>query len=181
MIGMFSNTIVNRRTALATLASAGLGLLAMRWTPAHAGDSQADADALSQLLPRFSEKSRERLLRMLNRSGFSGHISASEVKDLLETEGKSVDALMLGLLPLARTYSCPPISNYHVGAVARGMSESLYFGANLEISGHSLGFSVHAEQAALSNAYMHDDRGVSAIADGCALWPLPAIYERAIP
>ncbi len=164
MIGMFSNTIVNRRTALATLASAGLGLLAMRWTPAHAGDSQADADALSQLLPRFSEKSRERLLRLLNRSGFSGHIPASEVKGLLETEGKSVDALMLGLLPLARTYSRPPISNYHVGAVARGMSESLYFGANLEISGHSLGFSVHAEQAALSNAYMHGDRGVSAIA-----------------
>src|SRR6266849_10996878 len=95
MIGMFSNTIVNRRTALATLASSGLGLLAMQWTPAHAGDSQADA--LSQLLPRFSEKSRERLLRRLNRSGFSGHISASEVKDLLETEGKSVDALMLGL------------------------------------------------------------------------------------
>src|SRR5712692_8463466 len=99
MIGMFSNTIVNRRTALATLASVGLGLLAMQWIPAQGDDSQADA--LSQLSPRLSEKSREKLLRLLNRSGFSGHISASEVKDLLETEGRSVDALMLELLPLA--------------------------------------------------------------------------------
>jgi len=71
---------------------------------------------------------------------------------------------MLQLLPLARTYSRPPISNYHVGAVARGLSGNLYLGANLEFPGHSLGFSVHGEQAALSNAYMHADRGVSAIA-----------------
>jgi len=159
---MFSNILMNRRMALTTLGSAGLGLFGMQWTPAHAGDSPGDT--LSRLLPKFGEKSRDRLLHLLNRPGFSGHIPASEVKGLLESEGKSVDALMLDLLPLARTYSRPPISNYLVGAVAHGMSENLYFGANLEIPGHSLGFSVHAEQAALSNAYMHADRGVSAIA-----------------
>jgi cytidine deaminase len=159
---MFSNTFMNRRTALATLGSAGLGLLGMQWTLVRAGDSPGDT--LSRLLPKFGEKSRDRLLRLFNQPGFSGHIPAAEVKGLLESERKSVDALMLDLLPLARTYSRPPISNYLVGAVALGMSENLYFGANLEIAGHSLGFSVHAEQAALSNAYMHADRGVSAIA-----------------
>jgi cytidine deaminase len=35
---------------------------------------------------------------------------------------------------------------------------------NLEIPGHSLGFSVHGEQAALSNAYMQAEPGVAAIA-----------------
>jgi cytidine deaminase len=39
----------------------------------------------------------------------------------------------------------------------------LYLGANVEISGHSLGFSIHGEQFALSNAYMHSEQGISAI------------------
>jgi len=134
----------------------------MQLTPARAGESQADA--LTRLLPNFSQPSRERLLRLLNQSGFSGQIPVAEVRVLLESERKSVDQLMIGLLPLARTYSRPPISNYHVGAVASGISGALYLGANIEISGQSLGFSVHAEQSALSNAYMHIDSGVSAIA-----------------
>src|SRR5882672_9272631 len=70
---------------------------------------------------------------------------------------------MVDLLPLARTYSRPPISNYLVGAVARGVSGNLYLGANIEIPGHSLGFSVHGEQFALSNAYMHSEQGISTI------------------
>jgi len=40
----------------------------------------------------------------------------------------------------------------------------VYLGMNVEIPHHSLGFSVHGEQAALSNAYMHGEDGVSAIA-----------------
>ena len=71
---------------------------------------------------------------------------------------------MVDLLPLARTYARPPISNYLVGAVARGVSGDLYLGANIEIPGHSLGFSVHGEQFALSNAYMHSEKGIAAIA-----------------
>jgi len=46
----------------------------------------------------------------------------------------------------------------------RGASGSLYLGANLEIAGQALGFAVHAEQSALSNAYMHNEPGVVAIA-----------------
>src|SRR5207237_1135047 len=43
-------------------------------------------------------------------------------------------------------------------------SGKLYVGANIEFPCHSLGFSVHGEQSALSNAYMHSDGGVSSIA-----------------
>jgi cytidine deaminase len=150
---------MNRRTALATLGSAGLGLWAMQLPTTGASDND-----LGSLLPKFSEKARKTLRRLLDEPGFSGHIPVSEVKSLADSEGKSVDALMLELLPLARTYSRPPISNYLVGAVVRGTSGNLYLGANIEFPGHSLGLSVHAEQAALSNAYMHSDGGILSIA-----------------
>lgn len=162
MASAFSNKVVDRRSALATLGSVGLGLLATRWTPVYAGDF--GGDALSKLLPQFSDSSRDRLRRLLNGPGFGGQIPASDVISLAAGEGKTVEALMLELLPLARTYSRPPISNYLVGAVARGLSGCLYLGANIEIPGHSLGFSVHGEQFALSNAYMHSEQGISSIA-----------------
>jgi len=120
--------------------------------------------ALAKLLPTFNQKSLATLLPLLEQPGFSGHIPAAEAALLADSERKSVDDLMLALLPLARTYSRPPISNFHVGAIARGISGNLYFGANLEFPGHSLGLSVHAEQSALSNAYMHADEGILSIA-----------------
>jgi cytidine deaminase len=153
---------MNRREALATLGSAGLGLLAMHLSPVYADDVKENT--LSTALSKFNEKSRQRLVRVLKEPGFSGYIPSSEVEALCDAEGKSIDALMIELLPLARTYSRPPISKYYVGAVARGTSRNLYFGANIEFAGHSLGFSVHGEQSALSNAYMHSDGGVSSIA-----------------
>lgn len=71
---------------------------------------------------------------------------------------------MLSLLPLAQTYSRAPTSNFFVGVVARGASGSLYLGANIEIPGQCLGFAVHAEQAALSNAYMNSETSVASLA-----------------
>jgi cytidine deaminase len=154
--------MMNRRTALTTLGSAGLGLLAMQLSPVYADGVKENA--LDTALSKFSEQSRERLLHLAKEPGFSGQIPAAEVKALCDSERKSTDALMIALLPLARTYSRPPISNYYVGAVACGISGNLYLGANIEFPGHSLGFSVHAEQSALSNVYMHSDGGLSSIA-----------------
>ena len=151
---------MDRRTALATLGSAGLGLLAMHMPSFSADTPQNDLKAV----PNFSEKSRERLLGLVKGSQFSGRIPAGDVKAICETDGKGVEQVMLELLPLAKTYSRPPISHYQVGTVAQGGGGDLYLGANMEFPGHSLGFSVHGEQSALSNAYMHEERGVSAIA-----------------
>ena len=162
MADMFSNKAVNRRSALATLGSAGLGLLAMQWAPADAMDFHKES--LGKILPKFNDKSREQILRLLQAPDFSGHIPASEAALLAASERKTVERLMVDLLPLARTYARPPISNYLVGAVACGISGNLYLGANIEIPGHSLGFSVHGEQFALSNAYMHSEQGITAIA-----------------
>jgi cytidine deaminase len=71
---------------------------------------------------------------------------------------------MLERLSEAQSYARPLLTNFRVGAVVRGMSGSLYLGANLEFPGQSLSQTVHAEQAALSNAFMHDEPGIEAIA-----------------
>ena len=71
---------------------------------------------------------------------------------------------MLELLSKAQSHARPTLSNFRVGAVVRGTSGQLYLGANLEFPGETLGQTVHAEQAALSNAFMHDEPGIAAIA-----------------
>ncbi|MBZ5667973.1 MAG: cytidine deaminase [Acidobacteriia bacterium] len=160
MAQLFSNQFVNRRTALMTLISAGAALFAQGFPTVNASDN----DVLANILPDVTAGSRAKLRTILSSPGFSGQIPAAAVQDLLASEKKNIAALMLALLPLARTFSHPPISNYHVGAVAQGMSGSLYLGFNIEFPGQALGFAVHGEQAALSSAYMHSEAGVSAIA-----------------
>jgi len=122
------------------------------------------SEVLADILPSFTAESRRKLRATLGSPGFTGQIPAAVVQDLLASEKKTVAALMLALLPLARTFSHPPISNYHVGAVVEGMSGSLYLGFNIEFPGQALGLAVHGEQSALSSAYMHSEPGVSAIA-----------------
>jgi cytidine deaminase len=75
---------------------------------------------------------------------------------------------MLELLAQAQSYARPVLSGYRVGAVVRGASGTLYLGANLEFPGQGLNQTVHAEQAALSNAFMHDEPGIEAIAVSAA-------------
>lgn len=75
---------------------------------------------------------------------------------------------MLERLEEAQSYSRPVLSGYRVGAVVRGTSGALYLGANLEFPGQSLSQTVHAEQAALSNAFMHDEPGIEALAVSAA-------------
>jgi cytidine deaminase len=115
-------------------------------------------------LPKLNERSHALLSQVLEDPKFSGRIPANAVQALTKSENASVDDLMLGLLPLAKTYSRAPISNFFVGVVARGAGGSLYLGANIEIPGQCLGFAVHAEQSALSNAYMNSEQSVTSLA-----------------
>ncbi len=156
-----SKVPVDRRSALKTLGSAGLFALG---APMLRGSANPGDDSLAAVLPAFTRESRRKLQATLSAGGLSGQIPVGLVHDLIVSEGKSVSAVMLGLLPLARTYSHPPISNYRVGVVTRGESGSLYLGFNVEFPGQALGFAVHGEQAALSGAYMHGELGVSALA-----------------
>lgn len=72
---------------------------------------------------------------------------------------------MRDLLPEAAKFAKPPISKFHVGAVCRGTTTGrLYLGANLEFAGEALSFAVHAEQSAVTNAWVHGESGIDAIA-----------------
>ncbi|HEX6502012.1 MAG TPA: cytidine deaminase [Terriglobales bacterium] len=157
---MTSKRKLDRRTALATMGISGLGLVAFRSEVLY---GKPDDQGAPKPLTSLSDKSQLLLAAFLRSPEFSGQIPLATVQQLAALEGKDVSNLMVALLSSARNYSRPPISNYRVGAVARGLSGSLYLGMNVEIPGHSLGFSVHGEQAALSSAYMHGERGVSAI------------------
>jgi cytidine deaminase len=75
---------------------------------------------------------------------------------------------MLERLAEAEPYARPALSGYRVGAVVRGTSGAFYLGANIEFRGGSLSQTVHAEQAALANAFMHDEPGIEAIAVSAA-------------
>ena len=74
------------------------------------------------------------------------------------------DQDLLDALPAAIALNFTPTSGYPVGAVALGTSGTLYLGANFEVPGLALNQTVHAEQAALANAYMHGETGIAAIA-----------------
>jgi cytidine deaminase len=160
-VSEISTQAVNRRSALKTLAGAGVFALS---EPLLHGSEESKSDRLTDTLPVFTSESRRKLHAVLSAPGFRGQIPSAVVHDLLISENKSLPLLMLALLPLARAYSHPPISNYRVGVIARGESGGLYLGFNIEVPGQALGFAVHGEQAALSSAYMHGESGVAAIA-----------------
>jgi cytidine deaminase len=68
------------------------------------------------------------------------------------------------LLPRAAEFARAPISNFHVGAIARGLSGALYLGANIEVAGEALSFTTHAEQSAVAHAWMNGEQGIDLIA-----------------
>ncbi|USD38818.1 MULTISPECIES: cytidine deaminase [Ferrimonas] len=85
---------------------------------------------------------------------FAGHLSAEQLKELSDQSGLSGTELYLALLPIAATLSYAPISNFFVGAIAHGESGDIYMGANMELVGEALFHSVHAEQSAISHAWL---------------------------
>jgi cytidine deaminase len=93
-----------------------------------------------------------------------GIVTAADAAQSAEREGIDVPQLMNALLPIAAKLAKPPISNFHVGAVSRGLSGNLYFGTNLEFAGEALSFTVHAEQSSIANAWMNGEEGIDRIA-----------------
>jgi cytidine deaminase len=95
-------------------------------------------------------------------------LGSADVRARAAERSLSLDELVVELLPWAEGYTSPPISNFRVGAIALGTSGALYAGANLEFPGESLSFTVHAEQAAVYNAWVHGETGVALIASTAA-------------
>ena len=102
-------------------------------------------------LAELEESGKLQLISELKDPDFSGRINSvtpARAKDLLE---------------LATCFSVAPISGFYVGAIAVGKSGKLYLGANMEFQGVPLSASLHAEQSAILNAWMHEEREVVAL------------------
>lgn len=67
------------------------------------------------------------------------------------------------LVALAREFAVAPISGVKVGALALGKSGKGYLGANMEFTGVPLHASLHAEQSAVINAWMHGESGLDSL------------------
>jgi cytidine deaminase len=158
------NTALSRRKVLSVLALLSPTHTTMELNLSLSGAARLDAGRLRKLAPWLSAESRDRLLRVLKDPSLRGRIPAAETGAVAASERMTVDELAIALLPVAQLFSEPPLSNFRVGAVLRGTSGNLYLGANIEVPGQMLGFSVHAEQAAVANAYMQGERGVACLA-----------------
>jgi cytidine deaminase len=95
-------------------------------------------------------------------------ITARQVDALAAAISTGVDDLLLLLVPFARCYALPPVSDYPVGVVAQGTTGNAYFGANMEYEGTALGFTVHGEQSATTNAWLNGEQGLTSIAISAA-------------
>ncbi|MFO8026877.1 MAG: cytidine deaminase [Opitutales bacterium] len=67
------------------------------------------------------------------------------------------------LLGLAGEFSLAPISGFKVGALAIGKSGNGYLGANMEFTGVPLHATLHAEQSAVINAWMHGEAAIHSL------------------
>jgi len=120
--------------------------------------------------PRFhtafsglTENLQTALAPLLADAHFPAMLSAEQVATLQCASGLNEDALAFALLPLAAACARTDLSHFNVGAIARGISGTWYFGANMEFAGSTLQQSVHAEQSAISHAWLRGEKSLSAV------------------
>ncbi|USD64001.1 cytidine deaminase [Vibrio sp. SCSIO 43136] len=111
-------------------------------------------------LEQMPENLAQPLKAMITDTNYDATLSADQFNQLLTSSGLSDKELRLALLPVAASYANVPLSDFYVGAIARGLSGRLYFGANVELDEVQLGQTVHAEQAAISHAWMKGEQGL---------------------
>jgi cytidine deaminase len=133
---------------------------------------QLDSPDVQRAFDRLPPPLRARLAA----APLQGMIRSEGAAECLAELGWEIERLMMALLPLAAAHAQSPVSNFSVGAVALGMPPaagdrgpgSLYFGANMEFSGAALPFTIHAEQSATNNAWLHGETGVRILAVNAA-------------
>ena len=103
------------------------------------------------------------LTPLLNDPDFHAVLSADQVASLQQQTQMDADALALALLPLAASCAVATVSHFNVGAIARGVSGNWYFGANMEFVGTPMQQTVHAEQSAITHAWLRGERQLETI------------------
>lgn len=101
------------------------------------------------------------LVGILAGQDYRARLSHSTVKALCEQYRLMPIALALHCISLAACYALVPVSRFYVGAVAVGESGDFYFGANQEFARQAMQQTVHAEQSAISHAWIAGETGIS--------------------
>lgn len=104
------------------------------------------------------------VLEQLQKQHYQAQFTAEKIQQWCEQFQLSRVDLALACLPIAACYALPPVSNFYVGAVAIGQSGKFYFGANQEFAQDAIGQSVHAEQSAISHAWISGETKITDIA-----------------
>lgn len=94
------------------------------------------------------------IVGLLKQQSYQARLSSDSVQQLCRQFNLTPVELALHCISLAACYALVPVSNFYVGAVAIGQSGNFYFGANQEFSGVSMQQTVHAEQSAISHAWI---------------------------
>ncbi|KZN46191.1 cytidine deaminase [Pseudoalteromonas luteoviolacea] len=99
----------------------------------------------------------------------NGVFASSVVSELTKKLNCDREQLQQALLVVAAKFSQAPISSFFVGAVAFDkITGNLYLGANLEFKHQALSLVVHAEQAAINNAWVNGAHEITSIAINAA-------------
>ncbi|WP_145564107.1 cytidine deaminase [Yersinia aldovae] len=100
---------------------------------------------------------------IMNANDFPAMLTAEQVKTVKSNSGLDDDELAFALLLLAAACALTPVSDFNVGAIARGISGNLYFGANMEFMGTPLQQTIHAEQCAVTHAWLNNEASLVSI------------------
>jgi cytidine deaminase len=114
-------------------------------------------------LPQLPGEMQSALAPLLEDEHFPAMLSAGQISSLLKATGMDEDALAFALLPLAAACARADLSSFNVGAIARGVSGTWYFGANMEFHGATMQQTVHAEQSAITHAWLRGEKSLNAI------------------
>ena len=100
---------------------------------------------------------------ILAADNFSACLTPEHMAALEAQTGLDPQAISFALLPLAAACAVAPLSKFNVGALALGKSGHLYFGANMEFSGATMQQTVHAEQSAITHAWLRGEKALEAV------------------
>ncbi len=101
------------------------------------------------------------IVNELRSQNWAGFLNYSQVQQLCHNFELTPLKLAMHLLPLAASYSHTAISHFNVGAIAIGEEGDFYFGANQEFANSAIQQTIHAEQSAISHAWLRNERRIS--------------------
>ncbi|OOF41640.1 cytidine deaminase [Rodentibacter mrazii] len=101
------------------------------------------------------------IVQELEAGNWGGFLAAQQVARLCLDFTLEPWQLAIHLLPIAACYSHTAVSHFNVGAVAIGQKGDFYFGANQEFANVEIQQTIHAEQSAISHAWLRGETQIA--------------------